>query len=111
MSSPVDTIVLFNAQTTDANSAVKTFSFPSHRACVKIFGTFNGATIALQVAAPTNILASTWIPLKDKNGNIVSATAAALFFLEDMVYDDQIRAVQSSSGGSTSLSCTLQPTG
>jgi hypothetical protein len=111
MASPADTIVLFNTQTTDANSAVKNFSFPNHKACVKIFGTFAGATIALQVAAPTNLSANTWIPLKDRNGTLVSATAAGIFFIEDMVYDDQIRAVQSSSAGGTSLFCTLQPSG
>jgi hypothetical protein len=111
ITSPSDTIVLFNAQTTDGNSTAANLTYSNHKACVKIFGTFNGATIALQVAAPTNVLASTWLPLKDRNGNVISATAAAVFFIEDMVYDDQIRAVQSSSGASTSLYCTLQPTG
>lgn len=109
MASPLDTIALLNAQTTDANGTAKNFTYSSHKACVKIFGTFGGATVALQVAAPTNISANTWIPLKDRNGNLVSATSAAVFFLENIVYDDQIRAVQSASTGPTSLSCTLQP--
>lgn len=111
MTSSADTIVLFNAQTTDTNSAAQNLTYSNHKACVKIFGTFNGATIALQVAAPTNLSPNTWIPLKDRNGTVVSATVASVYFIEDMVYDDQIRAVQSSSGGSTSLFCTLQPTG
>jgi hypothetical protein len=110
ITSPTDTIVLFNAQTTDANSAVANFTYSNHKACVKAFGTWNGATVALQVAAPTSVVSNVWIPLKDRNGNLVSFTSNAVFFIEDMVYDDQIRAVQSSSGGSTSVSCTLQPT-
>jgi len=111
MASPTDTIVLFNAQTTDGNSTAKNFTYSNHKACVKIFGTFGGATVALQVAVPPNIAANTWVPLKDRNGTLVSATAAGVFFLEDIVYDDQIRAVQTSSTGPTSLSCTLQPSG
>lgn len=111
MASPTDTIVLFNAQTTDGNSTAKNFTYSNHKACVKIFGTFGGATVALQVAVPPNIATSTWVPLKDRNGTLVSATAAALFFIEDVVYDDQIRAVLSSASGTTTLSCTVQPTG
>jgi len=109
MASPVDMIVLFNAQTTDANSTVANLSYPNGKACVKAFGTWNGATVALQVAAPTSVATGVWIPLKDVNGNLVSFTANGVAFIENMVYDDQIRAVQSSSGGSTTVSCTLQP--
>lgn len=111
MASPSDTIVLFNAQTTDGNSTAKNFTYSNHKACVKAFGTWGGATVALQVVAPSNILASTWIPLKDKNGNLVSFTVNGIAFLEDMVYDDQIRAVMTSASGTTTVSCTLQPTG
>lgn len=108
MTSPVDTIVLFNAQTTDGNSTPQNFTYSSHKACVKAFGTWGGATVALQVIAPPNIIASTWIPLKDRNGNLVTFTANGMFFIEDIVYDDQIRAVISSSTGTTNVSCILQ---
>jgi len=111
MSSPADTIVLFNAQTTSANSSVKTFTYSTHKACFKAFGTWGGATIALQVAAPTNVATNVWIPAKDRNGNLISFTADGLCFIEDFVYDEQIRAVLSGATGPTSLSCTLQPTG
>jgi len=111
MASSSDTIVLFNAQTADGNSTAKNFTYSNHKACVKAFGTWGGATVALQVVAPPNISASTWIPLKDKNGNLVSFTANGVAFLEDIVYDDQIRAVQTSSSGPTSISVTLQPAG
>lgn len=111
VSSPTDTIVLFNAQTTDANSAVQNFTFANHKACVKAFGTWGGATLAVQVAAPTSIISNVWIPLKDINGNLVSFTTNGVAFIENMVYDDQIRAVTSSSSGTTTVSCTLQPTG
>lgn len=111
MASPTDTIVLLNAQTTDASGTAKNFTYPNHKACVKAFGTWGGATVALQVAAPTNILANTWIPLKDRNGTTVSFTANGIAFIEDMVYDDQIRAVVTSASGTTTVSCTLQPTG
>lgn len=108
--SPSDMIVLFNAQTTDANSAVQNFTYSNHKACVKAFGTWGGATVALQVAAPTSITPNVWIPLKDRNGTLVSFTANGVALIEDMVYDDQIRAVTSSSTGTTTVSCTLQPT-
>lgn len=111
MASPIDTIVLLNTQTTDVNSTAANFSYANHKACVKAWGTWGGATIALQVSVPTNVAANIWVPLKDRNGNAVSFTANGVFFLEDIVYDDQIRAAQSSSSGSTSLSCTLQVTG
>ena len=106
-----DTIVLLSAQTTDVSGTAKNFTYSNHKACVKIAGVFGGATVALQVSFPTGVLASTWLPLKDRNGTLVSATTAGVFFLEDIVYDDQIRAVVTSSSGTTSLSCTMQPTG
>ena len=111
MSSPVDTIVLLNAQTTDVNSAAANFIYANHKACVKAWGTWGGATIILQASVPTQVASNTWVPLKDRNGNAISFTANGVFFLEDIVYNDQIRAVQSSSSGSTSLSCTVQVTG
>lgn len=110
MVSPTNTVVLFSAQTTSANGATKIHTFPEQKSVFKVWGTWNGATVALQVAAPTSLVAGTWIPCKDRNGNLVSFTADGMAFLEDMCINEQVRAVLTNAGGSTSLSATLQAT-
>lgn len=110
MATSVDNIVLFNTQTTSANGATKIHAYPEQKSVFKVWGVWNGATVALQVAAPTALAANTWIPCKDRNGNLVSFTADGMAFLEDMCINEQVRAVLTNAGASTSLSATLQAT-
>ena len=99
-------IWLFTAQTTDANSAAHIFSYPSQKACVTAFGTWDGATIELETLAPDN---STWIPVSDSAFNIVTlSTPNSQVTIGDVVLNQQIRAVLANAGGSTSLNLTLQ---
>lgn len=108
--SSVDNVILFNAQTTTANGATKIHGFPEQKSVFKVWGTWDGATVALQVAAPTGLVSDVWIPCKDRNGNIVSFTANGMAFLEDMCINEQVRAVLTNAGATTSLSATLQAT-
>jgi hypothetical protein len=108
MSSSSDIIVLLNAQTTSANGTTKVVPYSAPRIVFKIWGTWNGATVALQVAAPTSVATGVWIPLKDKFGVIISYTADGMGYIEGLVYDEQVRAVVTNAGGSTSVSATFQ---
>lgn len=69
-----------------------------------------GVLGTLQVAAPTGLVSDVWIPCKDRNGNLVSFTANGMAFLEDMCINEQVRAVLTNAGATTSLSATLQAT-
>ena len=99
-------IWLFTAQTANANSAAYICSFPSQKACVTAFGTWNGATLALQTLASDN---STWIPVPDSALNpFTFTTSNSQVTIGDVVLNQQIRGVLTNAGGSTNLNLTLQ---
>ncbi len=99
-------IWLFTAQTTDANSAAHIFSYPGQKATVTAFGTWGGATLALQTLASDN---STWIPVPDSALNpFTFTTSNSQATIGDVVLNQQIRGVLSNAGMTTSLNLTLQ---
>lgn len=101
------TYFLFTNQTTDANSAAVVVDYPGKTAIVKIWGTFGGASIKLQSLAPQSSPA-VWIDVPDLNGNALTFAANNQRALQFLVQNEQIRAVQSGSGGSTTLNASLE---
>ncbi len=99
-------IVFFNAQTASANSTSYSFIFPMKRACVKFWGTWDGASVKFQTLNPLNT--TDWIPVDDKSGNYLAFTSDGQVTLENVVYGDMLRCVLSGAGGSTSLNVTAQ---
>lgn len=107
MSDPISVIFLFQNQTTDANSTAQIVGFPTKRAVIKAWGTWNGGAIKVQTLAPQTSPA-VWIDVPDMNGNTMSFTANGQRNIAGLIQNEQIRAVQSGSGGSTSLTVSLE---
>jgi hypothetical protein len=107
MASAIDTQYVFTNQTTNANSATHTLTYPDKKTVVKFFGTWNGANITIQTLAPDE---TTWINLFDIANNPVTITANNQLVLSDFVYSESFRAVLANAGGSTNLTVTLQAT-
>lgn len=109
MATGTDRIVLFTSRTTDGNSTAANIPYSNPRYIVKAFGTFGGATVALQVASPSGIASQVWMPVLNKWGQAVSFTTSGMAVVEGFVQNDQVRAVVSSSSGTTTVSIVLQP--
>jgi hypothetical protein len=102
-----NTYFLFSNQTTDGNGTPVTVNYPNKVAVVKVWGTFGGASIILQTLAPqTN--PAVWINIPDMNGNNLSFTTNAQCTLQYLVQNEQVRAVQSGSTGTTTLNASLE---
>jgi hypothetical protein len=104
----VDTqfIPFFEAQTTSANSAGFPFLLPKGTACLKFWGTWDGATILFQTITPFDN--TYWVPILNLSGAVMSFTQDGQVTLENVVYGDLIRCVLSNAGGSTNLNVTAQ---
>ncbi len=98
-------VYFFTAQTTDANSSSYIINYSSKTATVSAFGTWNGASVKIQSLAPDN---TTWLDIPDLANNTTSFTANGQKTVINFPQGKQMRAVQSSSGGSTSLTVTLE---
>jgi hypothetical protein len=99
-------IIFFQAQTTNGSSTGMSFIFPMKRACLKYWGTWDGATVTFQTATPLD--SSYWIPIDTLNGTIASFTSDGQSTLELVVYGDLLRCTISGGGGSMSLNVTAQ---
>jgi hypothetical protein len=104
-----DFILFFNAATTDSDSAAYTFAFPNKKACLKYWGTWDGASIEFQTLTPpiAGTPSTYWVPIMFITGQDMF-TADGQVTLENVVYYDTIRCVISGAGGSTSISVTAQ---
>lgn len=98
-------ITFFNAQTTSANSTSYSFIFPNKSACLKFWGTWDGATITFETITPLDN--TYWIPISFITGQS-SFAADGQATLENVVYGDLIRCVLSNAGAGTSISVTAQ---
>lgn len=91
---------LFSARTTDGNSSA--IDWPGGRGVFAVFGTFNGATSKLQWSPDAG---TTYIDVDASGDTYVTKTAAGQGGFE--LPGCKLRAVQSASGGSTSLTSTV----
>lgn len=105
-----DFIVFFNGATANGDSPSFTFAFPNKKACLKYWGTWDGATIEFQTLTPplfTGVPSTYWVPIMFITGQD-SFNADGQVTLENVVYYDTIRCVITGAGGSTSISVTAQ---
>ncbi len=104
-----NTYFLFTNQTTDGNSTPVIVNYPNKTAIVKVWGTFGGASIKLQTLAPQSS-PPVWIDVPYSNSNVTMTFSSnnAQATLEYIVQNEQVRAVQSGSGGSTTLNVSLE---
>lgn len=103
-----NTFLLFFNQSTDGISDPVSVNYPGKKAVVKIWGTFDGATVQFQTLAPHSS-PETWIVVTDQfgNTNFPGTSQNTLIFL---VQNEQVRAVLSGSGGSTTINVSLEIT-
>lgn len=108
MSNNIGTLYLFQNQTTDANSTPFSIPYSNKVAVVKVWGTFGGAVIKFQSFAPGTSASPVWIDIPDFSGNIMIFSINGQRALQFLIQGEQIRAVQSGSTGTTSLTVSLE---
>lgn len=93
---------LFSARTTDGNGTAVACNFSTQQCQIWAWGTWNGASLKFQFSPD----GTAWVDIKDSLGNTVTVTADRGFTI-NVAYNEQIRGVLSSSGGSTSISAKI----
>jgi hypothetical protein len=99
-------LVLFNGATTDGTSAVFPFGIPNGKARIKMWGTWDGATMELQVSTPPQFVTA-WLPCYDGFGELISHTANIASPIYDYISSIPIRAKILNAGASTNLNCVI----
>ncbi len=106
-----NTYFLFTNRTTDGNSDPVSVNYPNKKISVKVWGTFNGASIKLQTSAPqTNPAVWIDVPYANSTNALIFNTDDSQATIEFLVQNELVRASQSSSGASTSLNVSLEIT-
>jgi hypothetical protein len=102
-----DTYFLFQNRTTDGNSDPVAVEYPNKTTIVKVWGTFDGASVKFQNLAPQSD-PEVWIDVPDVNGNTLLFSANGQSVIEYLVYNERLRAVVSSAGASTTINASLE---
>lgn len=98
-------IIFFTNQTQNITSIPYVFS--GDRGSLKVWGTWDGANIALYTGVPGDSL--TYIPVgTDASGTPLILTDTASVGIENIVQNETLVAILSNAGISTDLNCTLQ---
>lgn len=93
---------LFSAKTTDGNGTAVPCNFSTSKCEIQAWGTWNGASMTFEFTPD----GTNYVKVKDALGNTVTVTADRAFPI-DVVYNETIRAVLASSGGSTNVSAKI----
>lgn len=101
-----NTYFLFTNRTTNGNSTSAILEYPN-KINVTVWGTFDSAVVKLQTLAPQSS-PEVWIDVPDKDGSTLTFTTNKQNTVENIVPNEQIRAVISSAGASTTLNVALQ---
>jgi hypothetical protein len=102
-----NTWFLFTNQTTDANSDPVSVNYANKTAIIKVWGTFGGANVKFQTLAPQSS-PNVWIDVPDMNGAPITFTSNKQSVIEFLVQNEQVRAVLSSSSGTTTINASLE---
>ncbi len=106
-----NTFFLFTNRTTDGNSDPVSVNYPTKKISVKVWGTFGGASVKFQTAAPqTSPIVWIDVPYANNTNTVIFNTSNSQATLEFLVQNEQVRAVLSSAGGTTSLNASLEIT-
>lgn len=106
--SNIGTIFLFQNNTTDGNSIAYSIPYSNKVAVVKVWGTFGGAVIKFQTLAPQTTASPVWIDVPDNTGTILTFDDNGQRALQYLIQNEQVRAVQSGSTGTTTLNVSLE---
>lgn len=106
---PTDMIYIFNQQTTSATSTVAYLDLTSNKAALTAWGTWDGATMTIEVGTvPTLDSVTTWITVTDRLNIPFVFTSNTTITLTEYVFGQPIRGVITNAGASTNLNCTIQ---
>lgn len=109
MSNPKDMIYILSQQTTDVTTNTFYLDLSSSKAVVTVWGTWDGASIVIQVGTvPTLDGNTTWITVTDRLNIPFNFTEDTTITFTEFVYSQPLRAVLTNAGASTNLNCTLQ---
>jgi hypothetical protein len=102
-------ITFFTGQTINITTTAVPCGF--NTGVLKIWGTWNGASVAIKTGVPGS--ASTFIPITDNNGNPLifndpTPNSAIQVTIQNIVQGDNIVVVLASAGAATNLNATLQ---
>lgn len=97
----------FRNQTTDAISDSFAVILTDKKLVVKVWGTFDGASVTVQNLAPQSNPA-TWINIPVQSTQAFAATSDTQFTIEDIVNNEQIRFVITGSGASTDITVSCE---
>jgi len=107
--SPYEMLYLLQQQTTNVTTSPLLLNLSSNKAAMTIWGTWNGATVTIQVGTVPNIDSTvTWITVRDRLNVIYNFTQNMTITLTEYVNGQYIRAVLTGAGASTNLNCVLQ---
>jgi hypothetical protein len=101
------TYFLFTNQTTDANSTPAAVNYPNKIATIKVWGTFDGASVKFQTLAPQSS-PNVWIDIPNVDGSTLAFSENKQSTLLYLVQNEQIRAVLSGAGASTTINASLE---
>ena len=106
--SNIGTVFLFTNQTTSANSTAFAIPYSNKLAVVKVWGTFDGANIKFQTLAPHTTASPVWIDVPDNTGVLLTFSVNGQRALQYLIQNEQVRAVLSNAGASTTLNASLE---
>lgn len=101
------TYFFFQNQTTDGNSTPVSINYPNKTATVKVWGTFDGSSVKFQTLAPQSS-PNVWIDIPNVDGSTLTFSSNSQSTLLYLVQNEQIRAVISGAGGSTTVNASVE---
>lgn len=102
-------IYIFQEQTTNITTARQLMNFTSNKVQVSIWGTWDGASVRLEVeTVPTLSNTTNWIVINDRLNIPFVFTEDITVTLTEYVYGMPIRGVIENAGAGTNLNCVLQ---
>lgn len=102
-------IYLLQNQTSNTTTDGVQLNFGTNRACVQIWGEWDGATVTLQTrTTPDTNDTPVWITVRDMTNTVFVFDENNQITMRDFVYNQYVRAVVEDAGASTDLNCTIQ---
>lgn len=97
----------FKNATADGNSDSFSVILTDKKLVVKVWGTFDGASVTVQNLAPQSSPA-TWINIPIQSTQAFAATSDTQFTIEDIVNNEQIRFVITNAGAGTDITVSCE---
>lgn len=105
----MEIIYIFNQETTNATSDTYYLNFTSNKTVVTAWGTWDGATLTLQVGTvPTLDNTITWMTITDRLNLPFEFTENNNITLTEYVNGQPIRGIITNAGAGTVLNCIIQ---